>query len=138
MTSSLAAPLQGPVSLSVPFSPASAGEARRALVSWLTYQEADDSVVEDARLIVTELVANAVRHAAPLNNGTILIRWRRDEDCLLLSVSDGGGAHDPALAAVGPESEHGRGLSIVDALSIRWWVERTRRVHVVHVYLPLS
>lgn len=138
MNSPLAAPLQGPVALSVPFSPRSAGEVRRSLVSWLAHQGASESASEDARLVVTELVANAVRHAAPLNNGTILVRWRREDGMLLISVCDGGSDHDPALAVVGPDSERGRGLAIVDALSVRWWVERTRRVHVIHVKLPLN
>lgn len=111
---------------------------RRALASWLAHQGASDATIEDARLVVTELVANAVRHAAPLNNGTILVRWRRDADLVKFSVCDGGGDHDPALAVVGPESEQGRGLAIVDSLSVRWWVERTRGMHVVHVSLPLT
>lgn len=138
MSSPLAAPLQGPVSMSVPFSPRSAGEVRRALVSWLQHHGSSESTVEDARLIATELVANAVRHASPLNNGTILVRWRRVGDVVRLSVCDGGGANDPAVALVGPESERGRGLAIVEALSVRWYVERSRRLHVVHVHLPLA
>jgi len=123
--------------MSVPFSPQSAGDVRRALVSWLAHHGSSEAVIQDARLVVTELVANAIRHASPLNNGTVLIRWKRDGAGVALSVSDGGGMRDPAVAIVGPESERGRGLAIVDALSVRWWVERTRRVHVVHVYLPL-
>lgn len=124
--------------MSVPFSPRSAGEVRRALASWLEHHGCSAVGIEDARLIVTELVSNAVRHAAPLNNGTILVRWRRDGEVVRLSVCDGGGDHDPAIALVGPDSEHGRGLAIVDALSARWWVERTQQMHVVHVALPLG
>jgi len=134
---SLAAPLQGPVSMSLPFSPQSAGAVRRALVSWLTHHGSSDAVIDDARLVVTELVANAIQHASPLRNGTVLVRWRRDGAGIVLSVSDGGGQRGPEITAAGPESERGRGLAIVDALSPLWWAERTRRVHVIHAYLPL-
>lgn len=123
--------------MSLPFSPQSAGEVRRALSSWLVHHGSSEAVIEDARLVATELVANAIRHATPLKNGTVLVRWRRDGAGLVLSVSDGGGDRDPAMSVVGPDAERGRGLAIVDALSPRWWAERTRRVHVVHVYLPL-
>lgn len=123
--------------MSVPFSPKSAGQVRRALVSWLRHHQARDATIEDARVVVTELVANAVRHASALNNGMILVRWHRVPDAVRISVCDGGGSQDPVLAEVGAESEYGRGLALVDALSVRWWVERTREVHVVHVSLPL-
>ncbi len=135
---SLTAPLQGPVALSLPFSPRSAGEVRQALASWLTHHGCSDAVIEDARLVATELVANAIRHASPLRNGTVLVRWRRDGTGLVLSVSDGGGRRRPAVTAVGLDAERGRGLAIVDALSLRWWAESTRQVHAVHVHLPLG
>ncbi len=137
MITTLAAPLQGPVSMSLPFSLQSAGEVRRALESWLTHHGSSEAVIEDARLVVTELVANAIQHASPLRNGTVLVRWRREGAGIVLSVSDGGGQQGPALAPAEPDGERGRGLAIVDALSPRWWTGHTRRVRVVHAYLPL-
>lgn len=137
MSTFLAAPLQGPVALNLPFSSASAGEVRRALSSWLIHQRAPESVLHDARLVATELVSNAVRHASALANDTMLVRWYRDEDAVVISVCDGGGSSDPVLVAADTESERGRGLAIVDALSLRWWVQRSNGVHTVHVRLPL-
>jgi len=134
----LAAPLQGPVALNLPFSSESAGTARRALVSWLTHQGSPESVIDDARLIATELVANAVRHAGPLRNATLLVRWRREGSELLLSVCDGGSDTRPEMLSVPAESESGRGLAIVQALSARWRIEHTAKVHAVHVYLSLA
>jgi serine/threonine-protein kinase RsbW len=137
LITSLAAPLQGPVSLNLPFSSESAGEVRRALASWLVHNGSAESLIHDARLVATELVGNAVLHATPLANGTVLVRWRREGGDLVLSVCDGGGTSVPTAEKPPPDSEHGRGLAIVDALSLRWWVERTQRIHAVHVLLPL-
>jgi anti-sigma regulatory factor (Ser/Thr protein kinase) len=134
----LAAPLQGPVALNLPFSGESAGEVRRTLTSWLIHHHTDDVVIQDARLVATELVSNAIRHASPLANGTMLVRWHRDDDCVVISVCDGGGSRDPVLVVAEAEAERGRGLAIVDALSLRWWVQRNNGVHTVHVRLPLS
>jgi serine/threonine-protein kinase RsbW len=137
LSTPLAAPLQGPVALNLPFSVQSAGAVRRALSSWLVLQTASDAVIHDARLVATELVSNAVRHAAPLSNGTMLVRWHREDDALVISVCDGGGSGDPVLVVADAEAEGGRGLAIVQALSLRWWVQRTHKVHTVHVRLPL-
>ena len=138
MSSFLAAPLQGPVALNLPFTGQSAGTVRRALTSWLEHQQASDTAVNDARLIATELVSNAVRHAAPLSNDTMLVRWHREDEDLVISVCDGGGSTDPALVSADSDSERGRGLAIVDALSQRWWVQRAHDVHTVHVRLRLN
>jgi anti-sigma regulatory factor (Ser/Thr protein kinase) len=137
LNSSLAAPLQGPVSLNLPFSSESAGEVRRALASWLTHLGSNESVINDARLVVTELVGNAVRHASPLANGTVLVRWHHDADQLVLSVCDGGGDSSPVAEETELDSERGRGLVIVQALALRWCVEHNHRVHAVHVRMPL-
>ena len=135
---SLAAPLQGPVSLSLPFTSESAGHVRRALVSWLQLAGSPTSVVDDARLVATELVANSIRHADPLSNATLMVRWRQVGGELLLSVYDGGGDAVPTQRAAAIDSESGRGLAIVDALSLEWYTERLRGARAVHVYLSLG
>lgn len=137
LNSCLAMPLQGPVSLNLPFLPESAGTVRRTLASWLDHQGATPAAVHDARLVATELVANSLRHAKPLANRTLLVRWYRDGDDVLLSVCDGGGSTEPQVVAVGYDAERGRGLAIVESLSLRWWAERTRAIHIVHVLIPL-
>ena len=137
MSTFLAAPLQGPVALNLPFDGQSAGAVRRTLTTWLEHQQASEVTVHDARLVATELVSNAVRHAEPLANDTMLVRWHREDDDLVLSVCDGGGSSDPVLVVANAEAERGRGLAIVDALSKRWWVQRSHGVHTVHVRLPL-
>lgn len=138
MSACLATPLRGPVSMNLPFAAASAGEVRRALESWLTHHGYDDGVVDDARLVLSELVGNAIRHATPLLNGTLLIRWRLEGGRLLLTVCDGGGVTAPTRLDARPDALGGRGLTIVEALSSSWWVERTRQVSAVHVWMDLD
>ncbi|MFL6022996.1 MAG: ATP-binding protein [Marmoricola sp.] len=138
MSTFLAAPLQGPVALNLPFSGQSAGVVRRALTSWLTHHRVPDAVVTDATLVATELVSNAVRHAAPLANDSMLVRWHRDGDALVISVCDGGGSSDPVLVVADARAESGRGMAIVDTLTERWWVQRSHGVHTVHVRMPLT
>lgn len=137
MSIPLAVPVQGPVALRLPFSEHSASEVRYVLTRWLTFLGADEATIDDARLVVTELVGNAVRHASPLRDGTLLIRWHRDDAGLVLSVCDGGGPTTPTLGEAGLLEERGRGLALVAAVSVRWWVEQRLRARSVHARLPL-
>lgn len=138
MIPGMSAPLHGPVSLNVAFSPESAGFVRQALETWLGEQGSTDEVVADARLVATELVSNAIRHASPLSNGTMLVRWHQEDDLLALSVCDGGGPTDPQQVESRPYDVDGRGLRIVDELCARWWIERSSRLHTVHIRMPLG
>lgn len=81
-------------------------------------------VLEDVRTVLSELVANAVRHADPLPSGRLLVTWHVDDDAVVVSVSDGGSPSAPRVAHSPEESLGGRGLAIVEALSRRWWVRR--------------
>jgi anti-sigma regulatory factor (Ser/Thr protein kinase) len=138
MIPGMAVPLDGPVSMSIPFAVESAGRVREALQSWLDHRGSAAAVVEDARLVATELVGNAVRHASPLGNGTVLVRWQEEDSALVLSVCDGGGPSRPAQVETAADAVGGRGLVIVDALSSTWWVEHTSQLHTVHVRLALD
>jgi len=77
---------------------------------------------EDAMLVLSELVSNAVKHAAPLPSGDIRVRWEILDDVLHIEITDGGAgtrphASVPALSALG-----GRGLDIVRTVSTHWGV----------------
>jgi serine/threonine-protein kinase RsbW len=134
----MTAPLDGPVSMRIPFAAQSAGRVRAALESWLDQRGSTSAVVENARLIATELVGNAVRHASPLDDDTVLVRWQEDGSALVISVCDGGGTSEAHQVDASPYDVSGRGLTIVDALSSGWWVEHTDRRHAVHVRLALD
>lgn len=81
-------------------------------------------VLVDAAAVASELVGNAVRHAAPLPGGVIRVAWRLlDGGGLEIRVTDGGSTAAPHLRNPGPDSVTGRGLTIVQALSERWGAE---------------
>jgi anti-sigma regulatory factor (Ser/Thr protein kinase) len=80
--------------------------------------------VQDAALVFTEMVGNAVRHAHPLPGNVLLASWKHADGRLLLRVTDGGGRHQPHLRDAGPYDTRGRGLAIVSAVAAAWGVQR--------------
>jgi anti-sigma regulatory factor (Ser/Thr protein kinase) len=84
-----------------------------------------DSVRDDARLVASELVTNAVLHSECAPDDLIEVRARRGPDHLLISVHDSGEANlapEPKLKA---DTVHGgRGLRVVQQIARRWGAER--------------
>lgn len=109
--------------LTVPHSPTSAGEVRHRLVADLRHLGVPAEMVDDAALLVSELVGNAVRYAHPLPGGIIHVSWSCDHRCLIVRVTDGGGLDVPRVRQAGPADTRGRGLGIVDTLARVWGVE---------------
>ena len=122
--------------------PASAGEVRRQLGADLADAGLSAAVIGDATLVVSELVGNAVRYAAPLPGGVLEVSWTVDAECVRLRVSDGGGLSVPARHDAGPEDVRGRGLAIVAALARDWGVQLSRNgagpTSTVWVDLPVK
>ena len=106
--------------LLLPFAASSVGAARRRLVSDLIAADIYDSAVCDVALVISELLSNALRHAAPLPGSKIRVAWRIDADSVQVSVSDGGAQTVPELGEPTQAATGGRGLRIVEKLSRRW------------------
>jgi anti-sigma regulatory factor (Ser/Thr protein kinase) len=106
----------------LPHAPSSVAVARRRLSSELVDSGVYDSIVDDATVIISELISNALRHARPLPSGQVRVRWRRREDVLELEVSDGGAMTEPRRGPGTLSSLGGRGLGIVETLSDGWGV----------------
>lgn len=124
--------------VSVPHDPASAGDVRRQLIDDLQVRHIQVSSIEEAALLVTELVGNAVRHAQPLPGDRILVSWRVEAGRLQIRVTDGGNsAEAPHITQAGPNDTHGRGLTIVDALAALWGVDTSPGSTTVWATLPV-
>jgi anti-sigma regulatory factor (Ser/Thr protein kinase) len=101
-------------------SPAAAREAREFMDSAICTAHAS-AVLDDARLLVTELVANSIRHGSP----PITLRVECDASAgMKVSVSDAN-PEKPMARPATPEDESGRGVHIVDLLSDAWGVSPT-------------
>lgn len=105
----------------------SAAQARQLVTGLLAAWDLAP-LAEDAALIVTELVANAVAHGrGPSIRLTVTFP---EQKLVRLAVTDNNHGK-PQVTAPGPDDESGRGLQIVAALSRRWGVDfRPRHKHV--------
>lgn len=100
--------------------PTSARAGRRAVTEVLTSWGLPPYAVDDAVLVVSELVTNAVLHAREQEFLALEITYR--PGCVRVSLADGSAVRPLArLATAGDEG--GRGMPIVDALSDRWGIE---------------
>ncbi|GLZ14163.1 hypothetical protein Acsp04_43980 [Actinomadura sp. NBRC 104425] len=109
--------------------------ARRRLSSELLASGVFESVVDDAGVIVSELLSNALRHARPLPSGQIRVTWVRRGERLEVAVSDGGASTEPRRGPGTLSSLGGRGLSIVEALAEGWGVRHEEGVTTVWAVL---
>jgi CheY-like chemotaxis protein/anti-sigma regulatory factor (Ser/Thr protein kinase) len=90
-----------------------------------------EALIDDAELVATELVTNALVHAS----SRCELRARLARRVLHLEVLDSGGG-TPDLQAADDRAEHGRGLLIVSALCGAWGVD-TRPAHGKRVWAQL-
>ena len=127
--------VRAPITVRLPFSPTSVAVARQKLKTWMTAIGGSVESVEDARVVVSELVANSVRHAKPLPDGSIVVSWAQENGGVQLSVTDGGSSTRPRSLHAPASALAGRGMSIVEVLAQRWWTERTATRSTVHVLL---
>lgn len=135
-TSSLRAG-RAPVTLRVPFAASSVSVARQRLKSWMSESGARREVIDDARVIISELVGNSVRHARPLADGDIVVSWTLTDRGLQISVTDGGSGTRPRKVNASSSALAGRGMAIVETLADSWWTDSTRTKSTVHALLAL-
>lgn len=97
--------------------PSSAARAR-AFVCTHLLDHGLPTLVDDVRLVASELTTNALQHAQTPIDLTIA----REGHCVLLSVQDGS-PRLPRPTVPDPSMPRGRGLAIVDRLSEGWGVD---------------
>jgi anti-sigma regulatory factor (Ser/Thr protein kinase) len=110
--------------------PLSPADARRSIAALLEGYPA--GVVDDARLLVTELVANAIAHA----HGVSIFAAEVRDGSLRVRVVDKS-PHLPARMDEDRDRDRGRGLLILDRLATSWRVERCGSGKVVAFELQL-
>ncbi len=106
----------------VPHVSHSVGEARETVAADLAARGCPGELVEDAVLVLSEIVSNALKHARPLPSGKIRVRWAVTSRGVDLEVSDGGGGTRPRITVPSMSATGGRGLGIVNDLSREWGV----------------
>lgn len=111
----------------------SPSSARRFVLSACRGWELPEELVESAVLAVSELVTNAVIHAAT----PALLMMEYDGHALTLAVADGE-ARLPQLNEPAEDDEHGRGVALVDRLGATWGTQRTVLGKTVWVSFPVE
>jgi anti-sigma regulatory factor (Ser/Thr protein kinase) len=110
--------MQDELELTLPPRPESVAEARRAVGELL--DGLDDRTQDGVRVIISELVTNALRHGP---DRPISLRLRRDGESIRGEVEDEGHGKVQIWRERDRGASGGYGLPIVDAMSDRWGVQ---------------
>ena len=104
----------------LPSIPESARMARFHIRAALGFHGLDE-YADDAEAITSELVANAVQHVRGDGTNTIVVTLARvlNPAAVTVVVSDSS-SQGPIRRDTSADSDHGRGLQIVEALSAHW------------------
>jgi anti-sigma regulatory factor (Ser/Thr protein kinase) len=100
--------------------PHASREARMAARLVLEDWDVPTPAVDDALLVISELVTNAVRHAGTAS--TLELELGQTGTQLRVTLADGSTVA-PRLRRAGTAAEEGRGMAILAALSDRWGIE---------------
>jgi anti-sigma regulatory factor (Ser/Thr protein kinase) len=82
-----------------------------------------DGALDDAMLVASELVTNAVRHSLCAEDEFVTVRISRDGR-FRIAVLDPGASGQSAEIADRPVERGGLGLKVVEQLAARWGTER--------------
>jgi anti-sigma regulatory factor (Ser/Thr protein kinase) len=102
-------------------SPSAAARARQALDT-LSGRLAEPRL-RDVRLLVSELVTNAVRHAGLVSGDRIRLQAQLSGAVLRVEVFDPGTGFELRAPQPDPARASGWGLYLVEALSDRWGID---------------
>jgi len=80
---------------------------------------------DSTELLVTELIANAVRVSREMTRASAVRLWLLSDSAQILILVWDASPQPPVLMDVTDEAEHGRGLMLVEAVSEQWgWYSR--------------
>ena len=105
------------IAFTLPSTPYSVQMARFYIRAALTYHDLGD-FTQDAEMVTSELVTNAIKHAGAPKFG-LEVMHLAGSGAVAVIVSDPS-PQPPVKRDPSEDTEHGRGLNIVDALSTSW------------------
>jgi anti-sigma regulatory factor (Ser/Thr protein kinase) len=126
------------LSWGVPFAAAAVRAGRTSVTVALRRYGVPQHVIDDARIVISELLGNALRHARPIRNAGLVLALEVRPDSVRLSVSDGGSATLPTLLHPPALSPSGRGLAIVRTLTREWGVREGAEGNTVFGVLAIA
>jgi len=118
------------IDLCVPADIEAPATARRGVSALGPY--ADDPLMGDVLLLVSELVTNSVKHSA---SDWVEVGITLGTDVLRIDVSD---QDRQSMRPRTPDADGGWGLTIVGALATRWGVERHAEGKTIWIEFDLS
>jgi len=110
-----------------------APSAARTIVSGWLGGRAHGQLDDDARLLVSELVTNSVRHAAQPAGAPVHMRADAADGVIRVEVHDQG--HGPVFRHGADGQPGGYGLDLVERIATRWGVSRD---HGTRVWFELA
>jgi serine/threonine-protein kinase RsbW len=116
---------------------ASAAIVRQHIARDLASYDLPAAAIDDAVLVASELVGNAVRHTSASESNTLDVSWDVDPSGVRVCVGDPSDQR-PEMRSATINEPSGRGLKIVDALADEWGVERGANGKVVWAHVPLQ
>jgi anti-sigma regulatory factor (Ser/Thr protein kinase) len=105
---------------SVLAAPQSVPQARERVVE-LAEPFVDGARIPDLRLVISEVITNAVRHGG---SGDMVVAVTPKAGYLCVQVTDTGDGFAPRPRAFGPDEDGGFGLFLVEQLTRRWGLTR--------------
>jgi anti-sigma regulatory factor (Ser/Thr protein kinase) len=112
----------------LPVGPEAASAARHSLHELSGMLSSD--LIEDIRLLLSELVTNSVRHANMPSEAWISVEIEVDADSVRVEVGDGGPGFEPPVTVPTFYQTSGWGLYLVGQIATRWGVLRDRGTRV--------
>lgn len=115
----------------LPFDAASVRRARSMMSEELERAGTPRSVIDDAQLVLSELLTNGLRHGRAGADDTIEVGWCRYDDRVLVCVHDAGTTSGLAPLELDPNAMSGRGLALVDHVCDAWTWDSSRGTRII-------
>lgn len=108
--------------LRLPGGPRAAAAARHALDG--LGDRLDPDVLDNVRLLVSELVTNSIRHSGVTRRGNVGLRVAVRERTVRVDVCDPGSGFEPRISIPTVGQTSGWGLFLVEQIADRWGVDQ--------------